>query len=109
MDTKIRDYEQHIFSLVKIIEKRDRYTAGHSQRVATYSALIAKEMGYSKHEVDTLYRACMLHDIGKISTPDSILLKPEKLNNLEYEIIKEHVTVSYELLNKVDIYRDIAV
>jgi putative nucleotidyltransferase with HDIG domain/diguanylate cyclase (GGDEF)-like protein len=108
MDTKIRDYEQHIFSLVKIIEKRDRYTAGHSQRVATYSALIAKEMGYSKHEVDTLYRACMLHDIGKISTPDSILLKPEKLNNLEYEIIKEHVTVSYELLNKVDIYRDIA-
>lgn len=108
LETKIKDYEQHIFSLVNILEQRDSYTAGHTQRVAKYSVLIAKEMGFNKEKIDDLYRACMLHDIGKISTPDSILLKPGKLNALEYEIIKEHVVVSYELLSKVDIYKDIA-
>ena len=108
LETKIKDYEQHIFSLVNIIEKRDSYTAGHTKRVAKYSVLIAKEMGYSSEKIDDLHRACMLHDIGKISTPDSILLKPGKLTALEYEIIKEHVVVGYELLSEVDIYSDIA-
>lgn len=108
VEKKVKDYEEHIFSLVNIIEKRDSYTAGHTQRVAKYSILIAKEMGCCDDKIEDLYRACMLHDIGKISTPDSILLKPGRLNNLEYEIIKEHVVVSYELLNSVDIYKDIA-
>ena len=108
LKTKIKDYEQHIFSLVAMIEKRDRYTAGHSKRVALYSVLIAKEMGLDDREVDNLYRASILHDIGKISTPDSILLKPDSLTDLEYQIIKEHVVVSYDLLKSVDIYRDIA-
>jgi len=108
IEAKIKNYEQHIFSLVNIIEKRDSYTAGHTQRVAKYSVMIAKEMGFNSEKIDDLYRACMLHDIGKISTPDSILLKPGKLTALEYEIIKEHVVVSYELLSNVDIYKDIA-
>jgi len=108
VERKIKDYEQHIFSLVNIIEQRDSYTAGHTQRVAKYSVLIAKEMGFNQEKIDDMYRASMLHDIGKISTPDSILLKPGKLTALEYDIIKEHVVVSYELLNKVDIYKDIA-
>ncbi|MDA3908236.1 MAG: DUF3365 domain-containing protein, partial [Sulfurimonas sp.] len=108
VENKIKDYQQHIFSLVNIIEKRDSYTAGHSQRVAKYSVLIAQEMGFNEDKLDDIHRACMLHDIGKISIPDSILLKPGKLNTLEYEIIKEHVVMSYELLNTVDIYKDIA-
>ncbi|MCW9025994.1 MAG: HD domain-containing protein, partial [Thiovulaceae bacterium] len=108
LNNKIKDYEQHIFSLVSIIEKRDSYTAGHTQRVADYSVEIAKEMGYDEEVINDMYRACMLHDIGKISTPDSILLKPGKLSELEYEIIKEHVVISYELLSKVDIYKNIA-
>jgi len=108
LETKIKDYEQHIFSLVDILERRDSYTAGHTKRVGKYSALIAEEMGFNEEKIDDLHRACMLHDIGKISTPDAILLKPGKLNKLEYEIIKEHVVVSYELLKNVDIYKDIA-
>ena len=108
LDNKIKDYEQHIFSLVNIIEERDSYTAGHTQRVAQYSVLIAEEMGFNDEKIDDMHRACMLHDIGKISTPDSILLKPGKLTPLEYDIIKEHVVVSYELLCEVDIYKDIA-
>ncbi|MBU1658003.1 DUF3365 domain-containing protein [bacterium] len=107
-ENKIKDYEQHLFSLVNVIEKRDSYTAGHTQRVAKYSVLIAKEMGFNEEKIDELYRACMLHDIGKVSTPDSILLKPGKLSELEYKIIQEHVVVSYELLKEVDVYKDIA-
>jgi len=108
LEDKIKDYEQHIYSLVTMIEKRDRYTAGHTQRVANYSILIAEYMGYNEEKIDELYRACMLHDIGKISTPDSILLKPGKLSALEYSIIQEHVVTSYEILKDIDIYRDIA-
>lgn len=105
---KLRDYEESIYNLVDIIEKRDSYTAGHTQRVAKYSMLIAKKIGISDDNKNLLYRASMLHDIGKISTPDSILLKPGKLSDLEYKIIKEHVTTSYEILTKVTIYKDIA-
>lgn len=108
IEEKIQDYEQHIFSLVNIIETRDRYTAGHTQRVAEYSVLIAEEMGFNEDKIDDLYRACMLHDIGKISTPDSILLKPGRLTKLEYKIIQNHVISSYEILKEVDIYKDIA-
>ncbi len=108
IDKKIKNYEQNIFSMVSIIEKRDRYTAGHTQRVANYSVLIAKKMGYAKKDLDELYRACMLHDIGKISTPDAILLKPGELSKIEREIIQEHVVSSYEILKQIDIYKEIA-
>lgn len=108
IENKIQDYEQHIFSLVNIIEKRDHYTAGHTKRVAKYSVLIAEKMGFSDEVLDDLHRASMLHDIGKISTPDSILLKPGVLTSLENDIIQEHVVVSYEILSGVDIYKDIA-
>ena len=105
---EIKGYEQHIYSLVDMIENRDSYTAGHSQRVAQYAVLIAKKMGYNQQKVNKLFRASMLHDIGKISTPDSILLKPGKLLKLEYNLIQEHVTSGYELLRKVDIFADLA-
>lgn len=108
INEKIESYEQHIFSLVDMIEQRDSYTAGHSKRVAKYAVKIAKEMGYSTEKVDLLYRASMLHDIGKVSTPDSILLKPGKLTSLEYELIKQHVVTSYELLENIDIYHELA-
>lgn len=105
---KLRNYEEGVFNLVDIIEKRDSYTAGHTQRVAKYAKLLADELDIPNYEKELLYRASMLHDIGKISTPDSILLKPGKLSELEYKIIKNHVTTSYEILSNVSIYKDIA-
>lgn len=105
---KLRNYEEGVFNLVDIIEKRDSYTAGHTQRVAKYAMLLADELNIPNYKKELLYRASMLHDIGKISTPDSILLKPGKLNELEYKIIKNHVTTSYEILSNVSIYKDIA-
>lgn len=71
---KMKIYEEVIYGLVGLVEQRDTYTAGHSKRVAKYSVMIAKEMGYSKDILDLIYKAGMLHDIGKIVTPDSILL-----------------------------------
>ncbi|MEA3331718.1 MAG: HD-GYP domain-containing protein, partial [Campylobacterota bacterium] len=104
----MKNYEETILGFVKMIEERDPYTAGHTTRVAHYSQMIAKEMGYPQDEVDKLYKASILHDIGKISTPDSVLLKPSHFNSLEYGLIQEHVTVGYEMLSNIEIYKDLA-
>ena len=93
-------------SLVRGIEIRDAYTRGHSERVAYYSKRIAQEMGLPEEEVNKIYTAALLHDIGKIGIPDSILLKPGKLTDREYEIIKFHPILSYELLNHLDFLED---
>jgi len=91
-----------------MIEDRDTYTAGHSERVALYSKIIAKEMGHSKDECEKIYQAGILHDIGKIATPDVVLLNPQSLNELEYKLIKEHVEVSYRLLVNIPMFKDLA-
>jgi putative nucleotidyltransferase with HDIG domain len=105
---KSKNQEQIIYSMIEMIESRDSYTAGHTKRVANYCVLIAKEMGYNEEDIELLRNAAMLHDIGKISTPDSVLLKPNKLDDLEYELIQEHLTSGYEMLSKIDQYKTIA-
>jgi len=104
----IENYEKTVLSLVELVEKRDTYTGGHSLRVAHYSKLIAQEMHYSRDECELLYRAGILHDIGKIETPDAVLLKPAKLDNLEFNIIKEHVTTGADLLSRIPMYRELS-
>ncbi|MDD2829865.1 MAG: response regulator [Sulfuricurvum sp.] len=101
---KIVYYEKTLIGLIKMIERRDSYTAGHSHRVADYSRRIAQEMGYDSSQCDLLYRAGILHDIGKIATPDTVLLKPGKLDEIERELIKEHVTVGIEMLGEIPIF-----
>ncbi|MEA3497818.1 MAG: HD domain-containing protein [Campylobacterota bacterium] len=104
---KIRNYEETILAFIKMIEERDPYTAGHTERVANYSKMIAIEMNYPKSDIEKLYKAAVLHDIGKISTPDSVLLKPSHLNKLEYGLIQQHVTAGYEMLKDVEFYHDL--
>ncbi len=105
---QVDNFEHTLTSLVALIEQRDTYTGGHSQRVADYSKLIAEEMGRSPEECTLLYRAGILHDIGKVATPDTVLLKPGKLTKLEFNLIKEHVTVGYDMLQKIPMYRSMA-
>ena len=100
LNEKTKMYEESMYALIDMMEKRDRYTAGHSQRVAEYSKILVLEMGYSSDDADFIYKAGMLHDIGKIEIPDAILLKPDKLTSMEYSLIKRHVTASYELLSR---------
>ena len=102
------NYELTIKAMVDIVESRDTYTGGHSERVAHYSYLIAKEMNLSEEECAIVYRAGMLHDIGKVTTPDAILLKPGNLSKREFDLITNHVVVSYELLSKIPMYEKLA-
>ena len=107
-EEKIKNQEQIIHSMIDMIESRDSYTAGHTRRVAQYCEMIAKEMQYSNEEIELLRKAAWLHDIGKISTPDNVLLKPNKLDNTEYLLIQDHLTAGYEMLSKIDQYKFIA-
>ncbi len=100
LNEKTKMYEESMYALIDMMEKRDSYTAGHSQRVAEYSKILVLEMGYSGDDVDFIYKAGMLHDIGKIEIPDAILLKPDKLTSIEYSLIQRHSTASYELLSR---------
>lgn len=101
---RVEDYEKILIALVRLIEQRDSYTAGHSSRVAHYAQLIAQKMGYSAHDVQKLYQAGILHDIGKIATPDAILLKPDRLSDTEYALIKEHVVIAKMILNDIPLF-----
>lgn len=105
---KISNYEETILAFVDIIEQRDTYTAGHTIRVAQYCKKIAIAMGISPEEVNRLEKAAILHDIGKVATPDAVLLKPGKLNLLEYELIKQHSKAGYNMLSKVEMYKGLA-
>jgi len=105
---RISNYEASILSLVDMIDKRDTYTAGHTQRVARYCELIATRLGHSAEEIEKLKRAATLHDIGKIAIPDSVLLKPGTLSQAEYDLIKQHIDVGYDTLSRIDMYKDLA-
>lgn len=104
---RVEDYEKILLALVKMIEQRDSYTAGHSQRVATYSKMLAKDLGFDTKECERIYQAGILHDIGKIATPDAVLLKPDKLTEIEYTLIKEHVNVSINILKEIPVFPEV--
>lgn len=84
--------------LAKTIDAKDKYTRGHSVRVANYSREIARRMGKSEKEQEKIYRAALLHDVGKIRIPDGIINKPGKLTDEEYAFIKLHPVSGYHIL-----------
>lgn len=85
------------------VDMKDPYTKGHSTRVAKYTAWLAEKLGKTKDETDELYNIALLHDIGKISIPDSILNKPSRLDDEEYKIMKSHSERGGEILKAVTI------
>jgi putative nucleotidyltransferase with HDIG domain len=99
-------YDQQLTGIVKgviaTLELKDPYTRGHSERVASYAVALAKQCGkFTEKQLKDFNFACLLHDIGKIHIPDHILMKPTKLTNEEYEIIKSHTYVGAEAVSKV--------
>ena len=90
------------------VDMKDPYTNGHSKRVAKYSKMLAEKLGKSPEECEKLYDIAMLHDIGKISIPDSILNKPERLTDEEFQIMKSHSERGYEILQKIDVAPELA-
>ncbi len=93
--------EGTIYALSRTIEIRDPYTAGHQKRVALLSRKIAREMGVSGEKIKTIYYAGMIHDIGKIAVPSEILVKPGKLTELEFKLVKAHPRIGYEILKNI--------
>ena len=100
-----RQIEELIVEIVQTlsgaIDAKDRYTNGHSLRVARYSMEIARRYGYSIEEQQSVFIAGLLHDVGKIGISDAILNKPDKLTDEEYAIIMTHPTIGAEILKNV--------
>jgi putative nucleotidyltransferase with HDIG domain len=89
-------------ALAATVEMRDPYTAGHQQRVTDLARAIATEMGCSTECVDGIRMAGTIHDIGKIAVPAEILSKPGKITSTEFEIIKTHSQVGYDILKGIE-------
>lgn len=90
-----------VSSLAGAIDAKDTYTNGHSSRVAEYSKEIARRYGYSLKEQSDIYIMGLLHDVGKIGIPDSIINKPGKLTDEEYNIIKKHPVIGSQILKNI--------
>lgn len=95
---------ENIFAIGNVIEARDPYTRGHTERVTLYAVSLAEAMGWDR---STIYALCIgspLHDIGKISVPDAILKKNGPLTTIEYDIMKDHPGQGYDLVKDTDLH-----
>ncbi len=102
-------YTGTLESLVAALDVRDQETKGHSCRVATHSLDIARMLGMKDdHELATIYRGALMHDVGKIGVPDAILLKPGKLTEEEWEFMRRHSAMGYRILAQVPYLRPTA-
>ncbi len=99
--------DQSLKTTAKIIDAKDKYTNGHSLRVAYYAREIARRMHLSEAEQKRIHSIALLHDIGKIGIPDSILNKPGKLTPEEYRTIQEHVIVGGDVLEEFSVIEGI--
>lgn len=90
-----------IMALVKAVELRDPYTAGHQQRVATLAEALARKLALHGDRVEATRISALLHDVGKISVPSELLSKPGKLSELELQLIRQHPVVTYEVLRSI--------
>ena len=86
---------------------KDKYTKGHSVRVSLYSTEIARRLGWSESEVTNIQYIALLHDIGKIGIPDTILNKPARLTDEEYSIIQKHTVIGSKILADVTMIKGV--
>ena len=92
--------EEIVHMLAVAIDAKDRYTNGHSFRVAAYATALAEKLNMPQEELKTLRQEAMLHDIGKIGVPDAVLNKPGRLTSEEFEIIKSHAAIGGKILER---------
>ena len=89
----LEEAETILFALAQSVEQRDRHTGHHCQRLAAYSMTLGRMLGLPPTDIRSLHRGGYLHDIGKISIPDSILFKPGSLTDQEWDVMREHTTI----------------
>jgi putative nucleotidyltransferase with HDIG domain len=100
-------FKSSIRAVVLAVEAKDRYTHGHTERVTKYSVMTARELGLSAEGVKRVEMAALLHDVGKIGIPDTILGKPGKLTDEEFEIVKGHPVKGAEMMAPIGAMREI--
>ncbi len=91
-----------IEALSGTIELRDPYTAGHQKRVSHLATSIAREIGMTQNEIDGIYLAAIVHDLGKVAIPTEILTKPSRLDETEFSLIKTHPQTGFDILKKIE-------
>ncbi len=95
-------------ALAHTIDAKDKYTNGHSVRVAKYSRMIAEKMGLDAETCENIYYMGLLHDIGKIGVPNEIINKPSRLTDEEYDVIKTHPGIGFDILSQINSRPDLA-
>lgn len=102
-----RTYFYTMHSLVKALEEKDLYTAGHSERVSFYATALAESLHLPKEEIEAVNRAAYLHDVGKIGLPDRILHKKERLSDEEFEFVKRHQAQGAKILEGLPFFEEV--
>lgn len=97
LNKNLADIKNVLMSLAVAVEAKDRYTFGHVERVANLAMSLGKKMKLPQDIIEALWFAGVLHDIGKIGIPDGILNKDDKLNNVEWELMKTHPEIGYKI------------
>jgi len=106
MEDLERSYDITLEAMGDALDLRDAETEGHSRRVTAYTTLLARELGLNADELKVIARGAFLHDIGKIATPDSVLLKPGRLTDTEMQEMREHCERGYQMIRKIPFLRD---
>lgn len=104
----VKLYAGTLEAMVRALDLREKETGFHSYRVTEYSVTLARKMDIQDDEVSVIAKGALLHDIGKIGVPDNILLKPGKLTDEEWEIMKKHPQLGYDMLKNIDFLEDAA-
>jgi len=94
-------YEHTLVALIRALDAREKEVGSHSERVMAYACLLAETAGISKEECVIVGKGALLHDIGKIGVSDNILLKPAKLDEEEWKVMRTHPTIGYDILSGI--------
>ena len=94
------EYHEMVECITSALDARDPYTGNHSRRVSDMACFLCQKLGISHEETQEIHISGHLHDIGKIGVPDRVLLKPEKLNDEEWELMKKHPEIGADILSK---------
>ncbi len=101
------NYLETITAMAQAVDAKDKYTSDHSRNVTAYALALADKLGISRQERNDLWNAALLHDIGKIGIPETILNKPGKLSKKEYEVIKTHPVKGCSILEPIKAFRNL--
>lgn len=93
-------------TMIRAVEVKDPYTAGHSERVRQYSVWMGEHLSLSAYEIRILSHGARIHDVGKIGIPDAILTKPTGLTESEFEIIKQHTVAGAKIVGNIEMFKD---